>query len=98
MALASSVSGSGNQVSKDTETVVYYLISATGIKAKITIAKTTTVVVWQAITKAAGDNWIADTAHYAAGESRRAFEDNRIVGSYVAEQTIESKTVTKEIV
>lgn len=98
MALASTVAGAGHQVSKDTDTVVYYLISATGIKAKITVAKTTTVTVWPAITKAAGDTWVADTGSFVAGESRRSYEDNRVVGSYVAEQTIESKTVTKEIV
>lgn len=94
MALATTVKGPGHQVSKESSARKWRLISATGVITEYTETKTTVVTQWVAITKAAGDAWVA--AEKAEGESRRCTEDNRILGSYVAESTVETISTTKE--
>lgn len=93
MALATIVTGPGNQVSKESSVRKWRVISATGVITEYTETKTTVVTQWVAITKEAGDTWVA--AEKADGESRRCTEENRIVGSYVAESTVEIISTTK---
>ena len=94
MALATTVTGPGHQVSTESSARKWRVISATGVITEYTETKTTVVTQWVAITKGAGDEWVA--AEKAEGESRRCTEDNRIVGSYVAESTVETISTTKE--
>lgn len=96
MALASSVTGAGKQVSKSSEARVYRVVSAAGVLYEYTEKKTTTVTEWPAITKAAGDTWLGGTPAYETGESRTVNEENRVLGSYTAVRSIETITTTKE--
>jgi hypothetical protein len=93
MALATTVTGPGNQVSTESSVRKWRVISATGVITEYTETKTTVVTQWVAITKGAGDTCVA--AEKAEGESRRCTEENRIVGSYVAESTVEIISTTK---
>jgi hypothetical protein len=93
MALATTVTGPGNQVSTESSVRKWRVISAPGVITEYTETKTTVVTQWVAITKGAGDTWVA--AEKAEGESRRCTEENRIVGSYVAESTVEIISTTK---
>jgi hypothetical protein len=94
MALASSVTGAGILVSSEATASDYYLFTAAGstIHWRTTISRS--VSEWVALTKSAAETWLAGGTgvEYAAGESRSISETNRVLHSYKATSTIETKT------
>lgn len=95
MALAPSVTGDGQVQSSGGDPRIYRVFSqSSGKLYQYVESKTTVVTKWPAITKAAGDAWLADLP-WAEGEGRYVILDNPVLGSYIAESTIETVTTTK---
>lgn len=92
MALADEVTGDGYLVSSSSTSTSYRVVTAASGVYKYTQTKTQTVHRWVALTASAATTWLE--GEKAEGESRAISEDQRVLGSYIAEKTTETITLT----